>query len=58
MNAHLSPTVSPKAVESAILTKVPKATVKLDRHALKAGMRVAKQAKKAWMKSEVLPKNR
>ena len=57
MNAHLSPTVSPKAVESAILTKVPKGTVKLNQHTLKAGMWVAKQAKKAWMK-EVLPKNR
>src|SRR4030043_511074 len=51
----LTPVVSPKAVESAVLARLPKGTEKLNRDALKAGMNAAKQAKKAWMKSEVPP---
>jgi 2-oxoglutarate ferredoxin oxidoreductase subunit gamma len=53
--SQLTPVVSPKAVESAVLARVPKGTEKLNRDALKAGMNAAKQAKKAWMKSEAPP---
>jgi 2-oxoglutarate ferredoxin oxidoreductase subunit gamma len=53
--SQLTPVVSPKAVESAVLARVPKGTEKLNRDALKAGMNAAKQAKKTWMKSEVPP---
>lgn len=53
--SQLTPVVSPKAVESAVLARVPKGTEKLNRDALKAGMNAAKQAKKAWMESEVPP---
>lgn len=50
---QLTQIVSPKAVESAILARVPKGTEKLNRDALKAGMAAAKKAKKKWMKTEV-----
>jgi 2-oxoglutarate ferredoxin oxidoreductase subunit gamma len=53
--AQLSPIVSAKAVESAVLARVPKGTEKLNRDALKAGMSAAKQAKEAWTKLEVVP---
>ena len=53
--SQLTPVVSLKAVESAVLARVPKGTEKLNRDALKAGMNAAKQAKKAWMESEVPP---
>ena len=53
--SQLTPIVSAKAVESAVLARVPKGTEKLNREALKAGMNAAKQAKKAWMKSEIPP---
>jgi 2-oxoglutarate ferredoxin oxidoreductase subunit gamma len=53
--SRLTPIVSAKSVESAVLARVPKGTEKLNRDALKAGMHAAEQAKKAWMKSEVLP---
>ena len=53
--SQLTPIVSPKAVESAVLAKVPKGTEKLNRDALRAGMNAAKRAKKAWMESEVPP---
>jgi len=53
--SQLSPIVSARAVESAVLARVPKGTEKLNRDALKAGMNAAKQAKKAWMNSEVVP---
>jgi len=38
---QLTPIVSPKAVESAVLARVPKGTEKLNRDALKAGMAAA-----------------
>ncbi len=53
--SQLSPVVTPKAMESAVLARVPRGTERLNRDALRAGMNAAKQAKKAWMKSEVPP---
>jgi 2-oxoglutarate ferredoxin oxidoreductase subunit gamma len=53
--SQLTPIVSSKAIESAVLARVPKGTEKLNRDALKAGMSAAKRAKKAWMKSDVPP---
>jgi 2-oxoglutarate ferredoxin oxidoreductase subunit gamma len=53
--SQLSPIVTPKAIESAVLARVPRGTEKLNRDALRAGMNAAKQAKRAWMKSEVPP---
>jgi 2-oxoglutarate ferredoxin oxidoreductase subunit gamma len=52
---QLSPIISSKAVESAVLARVPKGTERLNRDALKAGTAAAKQAKKEWMKTEVPP---
>ena len=52
---QLTPIVSPKAVESAVLARVPKGTEKLNRDALRAGMVAAKQAKKEWMRIEAPP---
>jgi 2-oxoglutarate ferredoxin oxidoreductase subunit gamma len=51
--SQLCPLVSPKAIESAVLTRVPKGTEKLNRDALKAGMAAAKRAKKKWTETEV-----
>jgi 2-oxoglutarate ferredoxin oxidoreductase subunit gamma len=53
--AQLSPMVSPKAIEAAVLARVPKGTEKLNRDALKAGMAAAKKAKKEWMETEAAP---
>jgi len=53
--SQLSPIVTPKAIESAVLARVPRGTEKLNRDALRAGMNAAKQAKRAWVKSEVPP---
>jgi 2-oxoglutarate ferredoxin oxidoreductase subunit gamma len=53
--SQLSPIVTSKAIESAVLARVPRGTEKLNRDALRAGMNAAKQAKRAWMKSEVPP---
>jgi 2-oxoglutarate ferredoxin oxidoreductase subunit gamma len=53
--SQLTPVVSAKAIESAVLARVPKGTEKLNRDALRAGMNAARRAKKAWMKSEVPP---
>jgi len=53
--SQLTPIVSPKAIESAVLARVPKGTETLNRDALKAGMAAAKRAKKEWMKTEVPP---
>src|SRR5512143_3399524 len=47
--SHLTPVVSAKAVESAVLARVPKGTEKLNRDALRAGMNAAKRAKEVWM---------
>jgi 2-oxoglutarate ferredoxin oxidoreductase subunit gamma len=53
--SQLTPVVSAKAVESAVLARVPKGTEKLNRDALRAGVSAAKKAKEAWRKSEVPP---
>jgi 2-oxoglutarate ferredoxin oxidoreductase subunit gamma len=53
--SQLTPIVSAKAIESAVLARVPKGTEKLNREALRAGTNAAKQAKKAWLKSEGFP---
>jgi len=53
--SQLAPIVSSKAIESAVLARVPKGTEKLNRDALKAGMSAAKRAKKTKMRSEVPP---
>jgi 2-oxoglutarate ferredoxin oxidoreductase subunit gamma len=52
---RLSPLVSPKAMEAAVLARVPKGTEKLNQDALKAGMAAARKAEKEWMKAEVPP---
>jgi 2-oxoglutarate ferredoxin oxidoreductase subunit gamma len=52
---QLSPIISSKAVESAVLARVPKGTEKLNRDALKAGTAAAKRAKKEWMEAEMPP---
>jgi len=44
---QLTPVVSRKAVEAAVLERVPKGTEKLNRDALKAGVLAARKAKKA-----------
>jgi 2-oxoglutarate ferredoxin oxidoreductase subunit gamma len=53
--AQSTPIVSPRAVESAVLARVPKGTEKLNRDALRAGMNAAKRSKEAWTKLEVVP---
>lgn len=53
--SQLSAIVSPKAIESAVLARVPKGTEKLNRDALKAGIHAAKKAEKEWMKIEKVP---
>jgi 2-oxoglutarate ferredoxin oxidoreductase subunit gamma len=52
---QLSPIISSKAVESAVLARVPKGTEKLNRDALKAGIAAAKRVKKEWMEAETPP---
>lgn len=49
---QLTPMVSAKAVEAAVMARVPKGTEKLNRDALRAGMAAAKRAKKEWMEAE------
>ena len=53
--SQLCPLVSPKAIESAVLARVPKGTEKLNRDALRAGIAAAKRAKTKWMETEVSP---
>jgi len=45
--SELSSIVSKKAIEAAVLARVPKGTEKLNRDALKAGMAAAKRMKKS-----------
>jgi len=53
--SQLTPIVSARAVESAVLARVPRGTEKLNRDALKAGMNAARRAKKEWMQLEIPP---
>jgi 2-oxoglutarate ferredoxin oxidoreductase subunit gamma len=53
--SQLTPIVSPKAIESAVLARVPKGTEKLNRDALKAGMAAAKRGQKEQLKAGVPP---
>jgi 2-oxoglutarate ferredoxin oxidoreductase subunit gamma len=53
--AQLSPLVSSKAMEAAVLARVPKGTEKLNRDALKAGMAAAKKAEKEWKMTQAPP---
>jgi 2-oxoglutarate ferredoxin oxidoreductase subunit gamma len=52
---QLTPMVSAKAVEAAVLARVPKGTETLNRDALKAGMAAAKRAKKEWVEADAPP---
>jgi 2-oxoglutarate ferredoxin oxidoreductase subunit gamma len=54
---QLTPIVSTKAMESAVLARVPKGTEKLNRDALRAGIMAAKRAKKECVDLEVFPEN-
>ncbi len=47
--SHLSTVVSSKAVEAAVLARVPKGTEQLNRDALKAGIKAARRVKKQWL---------
>jgi 2-oxoglutarate ferredoxin oxidoreductase subunit gamma len=53
--AQLSPIVSPRAIETAVLDRVPRGTEKLNRDALKAGIHAAQKAKKEFIKTAVPP---
>ena len=55
---QLTPMVSAKAVEAAVLARVPKGTETLNRDALKAGMAAAKRAKKEWTEADAPPSAR
>ena len=52
---QLTPIVSPKSMEAAVLGRVPKGTEKLNRDALKAGISAAKRAKREWKEVEISP---
>jgi len=52
---ELTPIVSRKSMELAVLSRVPKGTEKLNSDALRAGISAAKKAKKDLMKKEILP---
>ncbi len=52
---ELVPIVSRKSVEAALLARVPRGTEKLNRDALKAGIREAKRAKKTRKEMKVVP---
>jgi 2-oxoglutarate ferredoxin oxidoreductase subunit gamma len=52
---QLTPMVSAKAVEAAVLARVPKGTETLNRDALKAGMAAARRAKKDWSEADSPP---
>ncbi len=49
---QLTEFVSQKAVEAAVLARVPKGTEQLNRDALRAGIGAAKQAKREWSDQE------
>jgi len=51
--SRLTPIVSPKAIEMAVLARVPKGTEKLNRDALGAGINVAKKIEKTILSTPV-----
>lgn len=51
---QLTPIVSPKSMETAVLVRVPRGTERLNRDALKAGISAAKRAKKEEKETEIL----
>ncbi|OPY74613.1 MAG: NADH-dependent phenylglyoxylate dehydrogenase subunit gamma [Syntrophorhabdus sp. PtaU1.Bin153] len=51
--SKLTPIVSPKAIEAAVLARVPRGTESLNRDALKMGMRAGQKAKKLAASSVV-----
>jgi len=53
--SKLTPIVSARAIETAVLAKVPKGTEKLNRDALRAGISEAKRMEKAIMSTPVYP---
>ena len=53
--SQLTPIVSARAIESAVLARVPRGTEKLNRDALRAGINAARRAKKEWMQLEMPP---
>ncbi len=55
--SQLSPIVSARAIEEAVLKRVPKGTEKLNREALRAGIAAAKKAKREMAKIEISPEN-
>jgi len=55
---QLTPMVSAKAVEAAVLARVPRGTETLNRDALKAGMAAAKRAKREWSEAVAPPSAR
>jgi 2-oxoglutarate ferredoxin oxidoreductase subunit gamma len=52
--SQLTPIVSSKAMEAAVLARVPKGTEKLNRDALKAGIAAARKARQDWNSAEAL----
>jgi len=53
--SQLSPIVSAKGVEAALMARVPKGTEKLNLDALKAGITDARRAKKEWKEAQMPP---
>jgi 2-oxoglutarate ferredoxin oxidoreductase subunit gamma len=49
---QLIPLVSQKAIETAVLARVPRGTEQLNRDALRAGITAAKRARKEWLEEE------
>jgi len=49
---QLTPLVSQKAIETAVLARVPRGTEQLNRDALRAGIIAARRAKKEWLGAE------
>jgi 2-oxoglutarate ferredoxin oxidoreductase subunit gamma len=52
---QLTPLVTPRSMELAVLGRVPKGTEKLNRDALKAGISAAKRAMREWKKVDIPP---
>lgn len=55
--SQLTPVVSSRAMEEAVLMRVPKGTEKLNREALRAGIAAAKRAKREMSRMEIPPES-